>query len=98
MLHLLLEFKVKETLEKLKIKEIYNEHSEYELKELLDLRYKYSDNYLKILFNDTFKLSEINKKDSYRMLFGVEIDPKDFHKRPMSKFKNDILKELGIIK
>jgi hypothetical protein len=89
--------KIKKTLISLKIQEIYNEHSKYELKDILDLRYKYSDNYLKILFNDTFKFSEMDKKDAYRLLFGVEIDPYDFHKRPFSKFKYDILKELKII-
>lgn len=90
--------KAKRTAADLKILEIYSEHSEYELKDILDLRYKYSDNYLDVLFNDTFNLKEVDKKDSYRLLFGVEIDPKDFHKRPFSKFKYDILKELGIIK
>lgn len=90
--------KMAQTLKDLKVKEIYDEHSDYELQELLDLRYKYTDNYLDILFNKTFKLSDVNKKDAYRMLFGVEIDPKDFHKRPFSKFKYDILKELKIIR
>lgn len=89
--------KINKTLTDLKINAIYNEHKDYELQDILDLRFKYSDNYLTILFNKTFDLSEVNKKDAYRMLFGVEIDPKDFHKRPMSKFKYDILKELGII-
>lgn len=90
--------KVKRTLEDLKIKEIYDEHSEYELQDILDLRYKYSENYLDVLFNDTLDLREVDKKDAYRLLFGVEIDPKDFHKRPFSKFKYDILKELGVIR
>jgi hypothetical protein len=90
--------KIKKTLKNLRIQEIYNAHSEYELKDILDLRYKYSDNYLKVLFNDTFKFSEMDKKDAYRLLFGVEIDPNDFHKRPFSKFKYDILKELKLIR
>ena len=90
--------KAKKTAEDLKILEIYSEHSEYELKDLLELRFKYSDNYLDVLFNDTFNLDEVDKKDSYRLLFGVEIDPNDFHKRPFSKFKYDILKELKVIR
>lgn len=90
--------KVKKTMEDMKIKEIYDEHVEFELKDILDLRFKYSDNYLDVLFNDTFNLNEVKKKDVYRMLYGVEIDSNDFHKRPFSKFKYDILKELGIIK
>ena len=39
----------------------------------------------------------LSKEETYRLLFGTELDAKDFHKRPMSKFKHDILKELGII-
>lgn len=90
--------KVERTMNDLKIKEIYDEHSDFELQDLLDLRYKYSDNYLDILFNSTFDLGEVKKKDAYRMVFGIEIDPEDFHKRPFSKFKYDILKELKLIR
>lgn len=90
--------KAKRTAKDLKILEIYTEHSEYELKDILELRFKYSDNYLDVLFNDTFNLGEVDKKDAYRILFGVEIDPNEFHKRPFSKFKYDILKELKVIR
>lgn len=90
--------KIQRTIEELKVREVYDEHSDFELQDLLDLRYKYSDNYLNILFNTTFDLGEVKKKDVYRIVFGVEIDPKDFHKRPFSKFKYDILKELKLIR
>ena len=90
--------KAEQTAKDLKISEVYEEHSQYELKELIDLRFKYSENYLDILFNKSFDLKSVSKNDIYRMVFGVEIDPNNFHKRPLSKFKNDILRELKVIK
>ncbi|MGA9211440.1 hypothetical protein [Kaistella sp.] len=76
-----------------RLKEIYDSSSKRELKDLLDLRYKYSDNYLKILFEDTFNLS-ISEREISRFLFGVESKKEDYHKRPFSKFKKDIIEEL----
>lgn len=76
-----------------KTKEIYEAHSTRELKDLIDLRYKYPENYLKIL-SDTFQNISITKEESYRMIFGIEINEDDFHKRPFSKFKKDIIEEL----
>lgn len=87
--------KIERTLKDLKIKEIYDGHSEYELKDLLELRYKYSENYLDTLFNKTFDV-KIGKKEVYRLIFGVEPKEVNFHKRPFSKFKSDILKKLDI--
>jgi hypothetical protein len=60
-----------------KIKEIYNTHSEKELKDLLDLRYKYSKNYLDILLNKTFSGLSMSKEEAYRMIFGIEIKEED---------------------
>lgn len=78
----------------LHLQEIYNSNSEKELRDLLDLRYKYSENYLEILLNKTFKKLSISKSEIYRMIFGIEINDDDFHKRPFSKFKKDIIEEL----
>lgn len=80
------------------INEIYNTHSQKELKDLLDLRYKYSQNYLDILINNTFKELSISKEETYRMIFGIEIKEEDSHIRPFSKFKKDIIEELLRIK
>lgn len=85
--------KTDKTLKLFKIEEQFQAHSDFELKDLLDLKYKYSDNYLKLLA-DTFD-TKLNKNDVYRLFFGVELDDKDVLGRPMSKFKKDILKELG---
>lgn len=89
--------KTKLMIEIFKIKELYNAHSETELRDLLDLRYKYSENYIDILINKTFK-DFISKEEIYRLVFGIELDEESFHKRPFSKFKKDILTELEIIK
>lgn len=81
-----------------KTKEIYNAHSDKELKDLLDLRYKYSKNYLEILLEKTFTELSMSKEEAYRMIFGIEIKEEDYHKRPFSKFKHDIIEELLRIK
>jgi len=85
--------KVKNTINFNKIDMIYETQSDRELKDLIDLRYKYSDNYLDILINHTFgKL--MSKEEAYRMIFGIEINEEDYHRRPFSKFKKDIIDEL----
>jgi len=86
--------KMDNSLKDFKIKEIYNAHSNRELKDLLDLRYKYSKNYLDILLNKTFSGLLMSKEEAYRMVFGIEIKEEDYHKRPFSKFKHDIIEEL----
>ncbi|WP_143883690.1 HNH endonuclease [Chryseobacterium binzhouense] len=83
-----------ETLKFNKTKEIYSAHSNKELKDLLDLRYKYSKNYLDILCNKTFEGLNLSQEEAYRMIFGIEINEEDYHKRPFSKFKHDIIEEL----
>ncbi|RZK02752.1 MAG: hypothetical protein EOO43_23300 [Flavobacterium sp.] len=88
--------KIDNTLKAFKIEEVYNAHSDLELKDLLDMRYKYSENYLDTLLNRTFKSLDISNQEAYRLAFGVEEEKKNYHKRAFSKFKIDILRELGI--
>lgn len=90
--------KTLETLNFNKTKDIYNANSGKELKDLLDLRYKYSKNYLDILCHKTFEGLNLSKEEAYRMIFGIEIKEEDYHKRPFSKFKHDIIEELRKIK
>lgn len=85
---------IEETLKFNKTEDIYNAHSDKELKDLLDLRYKYSKNYLEILLEKTFTELSMSKEEAYRMIFGIEIKEEDYHKRPFSKFKHDIIEEL----
>ncbi|WP_338840167.1 hypothetical protein [Flavobacterium ginsenosidimutans] len=89
-----LKSKTEETLVFNMTNEIYNVHGDKELNDLLNLRYKYSKNYLDILLNKTFNDLPISKEETYRMIFGIEIKEEDHHKRPFSKFKHDIIQEL----
>jgi hypothetical protein len=86
--------KISKTFNDLNLQHIYNKHSDKELKDLLNLRYKYSENYIDVLLNKTFKDLPISKEEIYRMVFGIEIKEEDYHKRPFSKFKKDIIDEL----
>jgi hypothetical protein len=90
--------KILNTFNDLYLQEIYNKNSDKELKDLLNLRYKYSENYIDVLLNKTFKDLPISKEEIYRMVFGIEINEEDYHKRPFSKFKKDIIEELLKIK
>lgn len=85
--------KVSQTVEVNRIKEIYSAHNELELRDLFDLRKKYNDNYLNILL-DSFSGLQVSEEEKYRLIFGIEKNEVDYHKRPMSKFKNDIIEEL----
>lgn len=86
--------KIEKTFSDLHLEKIYNVHSGKELRDLLDLRYKYSNNYLDILCNKTFKGLSLSQEEAYRMIFGIEINEDNYNKRPFSKFKNDIIEEL----
>lgn len=81
-----------------KIKEIYDYHTNIELRDLYAFATKYSDTYLQnilSMIHSDFKFS--SQEEAYRILFGTELlDEKD-NNRPLSKFKRDILKELGVI-
>ncbi|MFM2306010.1 MAG: hypothetical protein RLZZ367_679, partial [Bacteroidota bacterium] len=79
------------------LEEVYNSHI-CELQDLLKIRSYFSDRYLQILeSNLTSKGINISREDMYRMIFGVEYKTENFVNRPFSKFKNDILRELGVI-
>jgi hypothetical protein len=85
--------KIERTLIANNLKEIYSSNANKELKDLIDLRYKYSDNYIDILINQTFN-GLMTEEEIYRMIFGIEINEKSYHQRPFSKFKHDIIEEL----
>ncbi len=78
------------------IEEVYNSHTG-ELLDLIKTRQYFSDKYLTILSSNLLRHVIISKEDLYRMVFGTEYDSINFVNRPFSKFKSDILKELGII-
>lgn len=86
--------RIQNTIDILETRLLYLGHSKKELQDLIDLRYKYSENYLDILFNKTFSGIEVSETDKYRLIFGIEIDESKYHKRPFSKFKKDIVEKL----
>ncbi|SRX56128.1 hypothetical protein [Aequorivita sp. CIP111184] len=79
----------------LNIKEIYNAHLS-ELSDLLEIKNSYSVNYIKSLMS-AYPNANLSYEETYRLVFGTEYDIRDFHKRPFSKFKKDILAELKLI-
>lgn len=85
--------KILNTLKFFKIEEVYNSHSDLELKSLLDLRYKYSENYVDSLINIYFN-GIMDVEEIYRNVFGIEVLEKDYHRRSLNKFKHDIILEL----
>lgn len=86
--------KNKTTLETLNLHLIYKGHSTKELKDLYNLRLKYPENYLKKLLDETFGNLDVTINEKYRLIFGIELEDKDYHKRIMSKFKSDIIGKL----
>lgn len=87
--------KITRTSKEMYIDEMYDAHHS-ELDDLIKTAKAYSKNYIKSL-KSIFPGANLTDNEIYRLAFGTELDSKDFHKRPMSKFKHDILKELGII-
>lgn len=83
------------TLKELKIDQMYNAHI-MELEDMIKLKKAYSKEYIKNMAA-FFPESGLSERETFRILFGIENEIKNYHLMPMSKFKNDILCELGII-
>ena len=50
--------------------------------------------YISTLVNEVMAKLGVREGDAYRMLFGIEIMEENYLKRPMSKFKSDIIKKI----
>ncbi|WP_316771361.1 hypothetical protein [Pedobacter frigiditerrae] len=88
--------KIQKTFEELKLRDVFDTHHS-ELGDLIKIKKAYSATYIKKMMS-TFPKMHLSEKEVYRLAFGVEFEGKDFYKRPLSKFKKDILKELKIVK
>src|SRR5690606_8585300 len=84
-------------LKDLKIEEVYSSHTDL-LFDMLKIKQAYSAKYLSILESQILDGIKVSYSEIYRLAFGVFYEEKDFDKRPFSKFKKDILKELNIIR
>lgn len=86
--------KTKNTLNTMFLDEVYNNNIS-ELRDLITIKKNYSTSYIKIM--EGLLKTRMNSAEVYRILFGVIYEAKDYHKRPLSKFKYDILKKLGML-
>ncbi|RZK78655.1 MAG: hypothetical protein EOO85_05750 [Pedobacter sp.] len=86
--------RAKNTLEAMYIDEIYNSNIS-ELRDLLAIRKNYSTSYIRIM--QSLLKKNMSKSEVYRILFGVVFEQENYHRRPLSKFKKDILKKLGML-
>lgn len=91
-----IDYKIKKNKEIFKLEDIMSAHSD-ELKDLFNIRYKFSERYFEELFNK-YKSLGLDYHDVYKIVFGVQYNEADFCNRPFSKLKKDILIELGVIK
>lgn len=87
------------TINALMLEEIYDNHGELEVKDIMDFAIKNNPTYLKTLFKIVCKdlHKDYSQADVYRMLFGVEADVERTLNRPFSKLKRDVLEGEGII-
>ncbi len=87
----------KNSIDAFELESIYNAHED-EIKDLRNIKYAYSEEYLKILEDQILQGVNFDRNDVYRLAFGVHYEEAKFGKRPLSKMKKDILIELGIIR
>ena len=87
--------KITTTAEVFNLEAIYSGHTE-ELTDLFDIKYRFSNTYLSQIFT-TYNTLGISYEEAYRIVFGVHYNESDFGRRPFSKLKKDILKELEIV-
>ena len=84
----------KRSVEAFELESIYKAHQD-EIEDLRHIKDAYSESYIEMLESKVLKLP-LDRKDVYRLAFGVHYDESKFDRRPLSKMKRDILTELGI--
>lgn len=89
--------KERHTAEALVLAEAYQCHSDLELNDLLKIAMENGGSYLSTLFANVLKnIKGVSRAEAYRILFGTEMIPDKYDNRPFSKFKKDILDQLGV--
>ena len=88
--------RIKNTMDCFAIEPVYNAHTDI-LRDLIRTRNYFSDRYLDILSDNLLKGVIVSREEMYKIVFGAEYDTAKFLDKPFSKFKRDILEELGII-
>ena len=64
---------------------------------MIKIREAFSDKYLEILSSQILDQTKISKSEIFQLAFGTYFEDDKVSMRPFSKFKKDILTELGII-
>lgn len=85
------------TIDAFQLRAFYKKHSETELDDLLRLIQKNGKQYIEEYLVKIMSGLNIGRADAYRSLFGGELYDSELLERPLSKFKRDILEELGIM-
>jgi hypothetical protein len=85
------------TIDEFQLRAFYKKHSETELDDLLRLVQKNGKQYIEEYLVKIMAGLNIGKADAYRSMFGGELYDSERMERPLSKFKRDILTELGIM-
>jgi hypothetical protein len=86
--------RVLKTLDMFKIQQVYDAHSDLELKDLMDLANANPKDYIGTLVNEVMAKAGVDIESAYRMLFGIELYEEKYKNRPMSKFKNDVIRKI----
>lgn len=86
--------RVEETLGLFKIPQIYGAHSGLELSEMMELATANHPDYIGTLVSDVMVKIGVKEEDAYRILFGIEVNEENYLKRPMSKFKSDVIRQI----
>ena len=87
--------KAQKSAEEFMLTEIYETHQD-EIKDLLRIKTIYSETYLHKL--SKLLGTSVSDEEIYRLAFGTYIEEASFDRRPLSRMKRDLLRELGIIK
>ncbi len=87
----------KATIDMFQLRAIYRYHSETELDDMLRIGLKNGKQYVEDYLMNILAGLNISVDDAYRSMFGAELYENVREERPLSKFKRDILTELGIM-
>ena len=87
----------KATIELFQLRALYRYHSETELDDMLRIGLKNGKEYVEDYLMKIMSGLNISVADAYRSLFGADLYENISDERPLSKFKRDILSELGIM-
>ena len=87
----------KATIDFFQLRTLYRYHSETELDDMLRIGLKNGKEYVEDYLMKIMAGLNISVADAYRSIFGAELYENISDERPLSKFKRDILSELGVM-